>query len=288
MANYLRTINEHFMEGNSFGTMRESEVLRAAVGPLDVPYLCWMFEHYATPVKTTGIGKVNICFTQSSPNPPPEDVLGIAYVIEHFDAALYQSLAGRERPLYHLDRLHAAVARCAQHFGWEKQSVDAAYSRIKEADFYFAFAWKKPVASADRRLKVQVVAEVTDATRLFLIFTDRETRELRRVLLSKLGFGPLESVLGRIGWQDRETVRVQLGNNRDYWLCTVDGSPEFHYPPAAAGNPQGVFALGRLYYEGTYVLQDPPRGLALIEEAAAKGDKHAQNYLRRVSQGTGT
>jgi hypothetical protein len=287
MANYLRIINEWFMQGNSFGTMRESEVLRAAVGPLDVPYLCWMFEHYATPVKTTGIGKVNICFTQSAPNPPPEDVLGIAYVFEHFDVAVYQSLSGRERPLYYLDLLHTALTRCARHYGWDPQSIDAAYAQIKAADFQFTFAWKKPIASPDRRLKVQVVAEVTEATRLFLIFTDGESRELRRVLLSQVGFGTLEYVLGRIAWQDRATVRVQNKNSRDYWLCAVDGSPEFHYPPAEAGNPQGVFALGRMYYEGTYVLQDQARGLALMKEALAKGDKHAQNYLRRIAQTSG-
>jgi hypothetical protein len=246
-----------------------------------------MFEHYATPIKTTGIGKVNVCFTSSSPNPPPEDVLGIAYVFEHFDVARYQSLTSRERSLYHLDRLNTALTRCARHYGWDPQSIDAAYARIKAADFYFAFAWKKPLASPDRRLKVQMVAEVTDATRLYLVFTDRESRELRRVLLCRLGFGPLGPVFGRLGWQDRATVRVQLANDRDYWLCAVDGSPEFHYPPAEAGNPQGIFALGRIYYEGTYVLQDQPRGLALIEEAAAKGDKHAQNYLRHINKVTG-
>ena len=180
MANYLRTIVDHFMEGNSFRTHRESEGLRTAVGLLDVPYLCWMFEHYATPVKTKGIGKVNICFTQSAANLPPEDVLGIAYVFEHFDVAFYQSLASRERSLYYLDRLYAASSHCARHYGWDPQSIDAAYAQIKAIDFQFAFAWKKPIASPDRRLKVQVVAEVTDATRLFLIFTDRESRELAR------------------------------------------------------------------------------------------------------------
>jgi len=287
MANYLRIINQHFMEGNSFGTMRECAELCAAVGPLDVPYLCWTFEHYATPVKTTGIGKVNVCFTQSAPNLPPDDVLGIAYVFEHFDVARYQSLANRDRALYHLDRLHAALARCARHYGWDPQSIEAAYAQIKEADFRFAFAWKKPLASPDRRLKVQVAVEVTDATRLYLVFTDRGGREMRRILLTRIGFGSIEFLLGRIAWQDATTVRIEHHNGRDYWLCSTDGSPEFHYPPARDGNPQGVFSLGRMYYEGSFLLQDRTRGLELIESAAQQGDKHAQNYLRRIAKTSG-
>jgi len=118
------------------------------------------------------------------------------------------------------------------------------------------------------------------------VFFDRAMHEQRRTLLSAglLGRGPVEFALGHFGWLDASTVKVQHQNDRDYWLCGTDGSVTFHYPRAESGDPHGEFALGKMYYEGSLVLQDQARGLALIEAAAAKGYQHAINFLTAVQK----
>ena len=86
-------------------------------------------------------------------------------------------------------------------------------------------------------------------------------------------------MLGRIEWLDNQTVRVVQKNGRDFWTCSVDGSLEFHYPRAEKGDPHAIFDLGRMYWEGLYVLPDQKRALELIHLSAATGYKHAQRFI---------
>jgi TPR repeat protein len=150
----------------------------------------------------------------------------------------------------------------------------------------FAFLWRKPLSSPDRRTKVQGFVEAGPRTRIGLVFTDRQGTQLQRSLLSEMSTGSfdLKYIFGDITWLDDRTVKVTQDNGRDYWLCTSDGGVEFHYPRAESGAADGEFALGRMYFEGTVVLQDRERGLSLIRSAAAKGDKHALALLRRVEE----
>lgn len=94
-------------------------------------------------------------------------------------------------------------------------------------------------------------------------------------------------MLGRIEWIDNSRVKITHQNDRDYWLCSADGSLEFVFPRAARGDPHGLFELGRMYCEGLYVLRDLVRGRKLVEAAARKGYHHAAEYLRKsVEPGT--
>lgn len=295
MAKYLRYLSAWFARGNTFRDYVDApDMYAAAVRDSDVPYLCWMFESYATPLLSRGVAKVNICFNSASTNPPPEvvpgmpedkDGEGIAFVFEFFDIAHYRALSVAERRRYYLDRIHGALCRCAEHFGWDHGPLDDARARILREDFRFTFFWKKPLASPDRRAKVQAYFEVTDQTRIDLIFFDRNMVEQRRVRLCRLGVGSAtgEMELHRIEWLDSRTVRITQKNGRDYWLCTTDGEPEFHYPRGESGDRHGEYDLGQIYLAGQWVPEDRERGLKLIESAAAKGYTHAVRFLERLA-----
>ncbi|MCI0376500.1 MAG: SEL1-like repeat protein [Gemmataceae bacterium] len=291
MAKYLRYLAIDFIRGNDVNDTRGDVELYAAVRDTDVPYLGWMYESYATPLLTNGIAKVNVFFTAASLNPEPvvfpscpEDKPGegIADVFEFFDAAHYRGLTVAERRLYYLDRIHAALVRCAGRFGWETRQLEEARARIVRNDFRFTFWWKKPLSSPDRRSRVQAFFDVTDCTRVYLVFFDRKMQERRRVLLCTLGVisGIGEHLLHRIQWLDARTVRVTQKNGRDYWLCTTDGEPEFHYPRGESGDPHGEYDLGRIYLTGALTPPDRERGLKLIACAAAKGYAHAIRFLK--------
>lgn len=283
MAKYLRAIAVHV--GDEDGSRDEAiaSALSAAAG---VRHLSWMYEHYATPAVTDGVAKINIHLNANHVSHAPSEVLGIASVVEGFEAERFSGLGETEQRLYYLQRIHSGVTRCAAHFGWSPEPFVAAYERIVREEFQFSFYWKKPISSPDRQWKASALVQVSPLPgRLYLVFLDSRQREVRRVLLSAGVNGPgiVEFLLGKIRWEDQRTVRVEHQNGRDYWLCPVDGPWQFHYPRAERGDPHGSFELGRMYFEGRYVLRDQPRGLELIKFAADRGFKHAQNFLASVS-----
>lgn len=279
MAKYLRFIDYHF--GNVESPIDDQHLAVNGNAPESWP-LRWMYEHLATPLASGGVSKVNIYFTGTATTGDPSEVLGIATVDQHFDTAHFFALSPRDRQSYFLEQLHAAMLRCAEHFGWDPQRLVNAYRQIISRDYRFTFFWKKPLTSSDRRTKVQPFIDAsTFPTHLYLIFFDTKMHELRRVLLSIGADGPgaVEFLLGGIHWIDAKTVRVQHQNKRDYWLCTTDGELQFHYPRADQGDPHGQYDLGRMYCDGQWVLQDQARGLELIRAAAKQGFKHAIRFL---------
>jgi hypothetical protein len=292
MAKYLRYLSTWSTCINDVHLVRNDPEIDAALRDTDVPYLCWMYEFYAMPLLTHGIAKVNIWFNASPSNPEPgvlpscpEDKSGegIVDVFEFFDIAHYRGLTVAERRGYYLERIHAALLRCARRFGWETTQLEEARARILRDDFRFSFFWKKPLSSPDRRTRVQAFFEVTELTRIYLVFFDRKMQERRRVLLCSLDYysGAGEMELHRIEWLDARTVRITQKNGRDYWLCTTDGVPVFHYPRGESGDAHGEYDLGRIYLAGKLAPMDRERGMKLIESAAAKGYAHAVRFLER-------
>jgi hypothetical protein len=279
MAKYLRFIDYHFANVECPTDDRPLAVIGSA--PESWP-LRWMYEHLATPLPSGGVSKVNIYFTATTASDDPSEVLGIATVHQHFDPAHFFPRAPRDRQRYFLEQFHCAMLSCADHFGWDRQRLVDVHRQIIERDFRFTFFWKKPLASLDRRVKAQPFIDVsTYPTHLSLIFFDRKMHELRRTLLSVGTDGPgaVEFALGDIRWIDANTIRIQHQNERDYWLCTTDGDLQFCYPRADHGDPHGQYDLGRMYFDGQWVLQDRIRGLQLIEAAAQQGFKHAIRFL---------
>ena len=253
----------------------------------DVAHLCWMFEHELSPFPTGHVSKVNICLTGNQADvTPPSECLGIVDVNEFFDLERYRGLSIREQQLYYLERMTDALLRTARQFGWDETAIRQTRDRMLDKQLQFAFLWKKPLCSPDRQRQVQGFVSVGPRTQIGLIFSDRNGQELRRSLLSECGSGSfdLRYIFGKLAWIDSHTVQVTQDNGRDFWLCTAEGAVEFHYPRAASGAADAEFALGRMYFEGTVVLRDQIKGRQLIESAAAKGDKHATNFLRRLAK----
>jgi hypothetical protein len=278
MARYLRFIDYHFA----------NQDLAIVVNASESWPLRWMYEHLATPLPSGGISKANIYFTSTTISDDPSEALGIATVRQNFDPMYFSALPPRDRQRYFLDQFHSAMLKCASSFGWDRSHFVDVHRQIIERDFQFTFFWKKPITSPDRRLKAQPFIDAsTFPTRLYLIFFDREMHEFRRTLLSVGNDGPgaVEFALGDIRWIDATTVRIRHQNERDYWECTTDGDLQFHYPRADQGDPHGQYDLGRMYFEGQWVLQDQTRALELIRAAAAQGFKHAVKFLASQQNG---
>lgn len=256
--------------------LRTSLTGHGAVGPADAEIeallrdvasasrMLWMLEHYALPLETSGISKVLIYLVQGSVARPPvvvpltpehrEDVEGMAMIHHPIDVSAFLALSPEDKQRHLLDLVHQALVRCAEYFQWNRQTLDAAREQILVNDFRFEFDWRKPLSSPNRKYKIQARLVVTEQLHIWLIFYDRGLNEISRKLLCTdgVGVGAARFALHRISWRDAETVCVTQGNGRDYWLCTITGEPEFHYPRAERGDPHGLFDLGLFYFEGRF------------------------------------
>lgn len=131
--------------------------------------------------------KLYVTFTRDtvSAGPPAVFLLDLVSVREFFIRA-YPSFTGPQQQCYYLDRFHAAVIRCARRFGWDEAHVESVRERMLADNLQFAFWWKKPLSSPDRRIKAQGRVEAGSRTRLWLVFTDRRGNELGRCLLAEI------------------------------------------------------------------------------------------------------
>ena len=229
MAKYLRYLDTRFADADGRDEPTSIDTFSSAKS---VWHLTWMYAHYALPLPTNGVAKVNVFFTADDIQQPPEEVLGIADVWERFDPATFLSLTDDDQPRYFLERLHAALLHCAAHYGWDSTRLQAAHDRIVAENFKFSFYWKKPLTSPDRKHKVQADVDAVHPSPMHLVFFDPKSNEIRRSLLSLRvnGLGVVEFLLDNLKWIDAETVKVSHKNKRDYWLCRLNGDVEFHYP----------------------------------------------------------
>lgn len=293
-GNYLRYLDVGFVQGNDWASSRPDDDTMRAVFRISRPCLVWMYEYLALPLATKGLSKVLMQFTSSSPNPPPQvvpsspedrDGEGFVYVYHFFDRQRFEGLGADAQNFFLLEHIHAALLRCADVFGWPKESFESARQRMIEQGFRMTVPYKKPVTSPDRRMKAQGVIEVSDRAEYFLAFYDRQMHEVRRVLISRgMPDTPCgANVFHRIEWIDPATVQITLRSGQDYWHCNPEGAVDFHFARAAAGDPHAEYQLGKMYLTGSTVLQDEERGLKLLRSAAAKGYAHAKRYLEATT-----
>jgi hypothetical protein len=129
-------------------------------------------------------------------------------------------------------------------------------------------------------LRIQIEVDFTNTVRLEAVFVNNQGQTILRKLFSVVGpgFGPVEFVLGAIEWIDNSSVKITHENGRNYWIGHNDGTLDFFYPRAQK-DAHGMFDLGRMYWEGQYVLRNPELGRQFIELAAQKGYHHAIEYL---------
>jgi hypothetical protein len=249
-----------------------------------IPYL---LERLFMPVPSPGIGKLIVKFSPERTSPEVKDIIGVAEVWWPFALESFQQLAASERQAQYLQTLRDAVEFAAVHFSWDQTRLDSACEEIRNAGYTATCWWPaKPKFDPQRRVHARVMVEVADTSRLWIVFGDR-TGELRRVLVSNLGRGAngivFGDVLGELRWDASDAVSLFLRNGRDHWRISTGGSVEFIFPLARPDNAQGLYKLGRLYWEGQYVDVDRDRALNLMRQAAALGYKHAQRFVQNFS-----
>jgi hypothetical protein len=74
VAKYLRYIADDFIAADGRVDAALYAPVRAAPGTW---HLSWMYEHYALPMRSDGVAKVNVFFTATDLHRTPDEALGI-------------------------------------------------------------------------------------------------------------------------------------------------------------------------------------------------------------------
>lgn len=255
-------------------------------------YLALMYEYYFTPIKTEGITAMNVVFHSDSQEDAQEILLNACILYIEPDQEVLRSLSRSGKMEYLLNLCQDRMIGYATDHNWSLTSFEAAYSTIVKKQYLFREHWKQAVFSPDRQIKAQIYFEhdyLSSGT--FVDFTDKNNQPLRRVQFTPSGWSVLCDCVGFIKWNDNSTVKINRvyvpragrdaeTNIRDYWLIGCNGDVAFIKPQADDSDPQAMFALGTMLYEGRVVLMDKEKGLLLIQKSADLGYRHAQNWIR--------
>ncbi len=255
-------------------------------------YLARMYEFYFPATRTGDVSALTVCLTDRFPENIPQGVLSGMTVYNVIDWAVFIRLTLKEKPLYIIELCQQAITELARRENWNTISFQTAFEKIKSDGGRFRDHWKKPVSSPNKQLKAQIYFEDDyEKNGTFVDFTDKKGTLIKRVQFTPRGYSVYCKDIGTIKWSDDSHVKIYYkqtsetyanceGNNQDYWMIGTDGTIEFHYP-RAEHNPHGLFSLGVLYWDGTTIIQDKEKGLALIKRAAEMKYKHARKWLEQ-------
>ena len=285
MPKYLRDFECRFGIGSSFPSWREDVVLDPRMSDAPIRNIRALYRRLVLPVPSSRMAKLNVCLSLDGGFGEPFEVLNVGYVWQPFDQSAFLQLGPAEQQRSYLDTMHTAAMRAAASEGWEPARFETAHAELLRSHFTASFLWKKPITSPDRKHKAQIAVEMTATeTEFYLVFFDRRLQSLQRVLLVRSQGEDPGNCFSSVGWRDDRTVKVGRECSSMFWEVNVDGGLRFRSPKAEAGDAQAMYALGLLHYQGGVPHKDEPRGLELIQAAAALGYKHAHRFIERLQQ----
>ena len=236
-----------------------------------------MYERYALPVACTNLAKLNICASLNGTLPPAEPVCGVAtcWIETNEDPLTFDTV--RSQQDYLLKLVHSAVLSVAPYYGFGIDSFILAYQNIIDGDFNNEYCIGPQRSSPDRLLKAQILYRFDNRPQSYLLIRDKNGSEIQRILFAHSG----PTSFGVLRWISDNEICVWHKNNRDHWRCTLSGTIRFVYPPADTGDAHALYRLATMLLDGQGLIPDYDSGLALLQQAAHRGYKHAQRRLER-------
>lgn len=254
----------------------------------EVHHITYLLQMSFAPVPSPGIAMINVTFIPSGV-PSIQELIDIADLRWPFAVDKFQELSVHEQQVMFIQKLRDALMFAADRYGLDKGRLDASCEKVQSDGFKAQWWWPaKPKFDPTRRTSARVFVEVAHWTRIWVAFFDRAGVKLNRALVASLGHGDtggaLESVLGDLRWEDADTLRLVCNNKRDYWRISLSGAVQFVFPMAQPNNPQGLYQLGRMFWEGRLVATDRVKAIELMRQSAALGYKHAERFVENFGK----
>ncbi|MEP3479013.1 MAG: SEL1-like repeat protein [Fuerstiella sp.] len=236
-----------------------------------------MYERYALPVRCAGLAKLAIYGSHHGILPPTEPVDGVAlcWVEVSENLSAYRTVRHQQELMLQLE--HSAVLSVADKYRFDAAPFVSAFQRVIEEDFRNEFCVGSQHSSPDRRLKAQVFYRFDNFPQTYLLIRDKDGVEVQRILFAHSS----PDSLGKLHWVSNDKICVWHKNKSEHWLCGLDGTIQFVYPPADTGDVHAIYRLATMLLDGKGVIPDHESGYMLLELAANGGYKHAKRRLER-------
>lgn len=254
-------------------------------------YLSRMYEYYFPPLKTGNVTAITVYLVENLQRlDAPSLCTNMRIVANIIDLSNFKQMQPEEKSLYIIDLCQKCMLSLVREMKWNTEPFEYTYDKIIRVNSYFREHWKNAKWSPDKQRKAHIYFEDDfEKNGIFVDFTDK-----RGNLLKRIGFAPnsdqiFSNSISEPQWQDNTHVKIKrsfgtgFSETSDYWLIDTDGSVEYHSPRAENidSNPQGLFDLGILLWEGKAVFQNKKQGLTLIKKSAQLNYKHAKLWLEK-------
>lgn len=182
----------------------------------------------------------------------------------------------------YVGEMHHALRELGGARGWGLEALDSAYRRVLLADHRFVGVHAKPRWNKSRSCMLSAEWLTTDEVRCcFVVIPVRGEEGRVTFMTSPIGLGKIECVSASLAWEDDRRAVLWHRNRRDRWRIDVDTMDvDFVYGPAEAGNSHGMYALGRMYLDGSsWTVRDRDKARLWLEKSANSGFAHARALL---------
>lgn len=183
--------------------------------------LCDLFLRCLGEFETRGIAKVLIRVVSA-----PEDLRPphqMDDVIESFavgDVESYWQLEELERQRWLANLVYGGMKDVARRFNWNVEAIDHAHTAVERLGFRNVQAWKRPVASPDRKVRAQLWYDFNqraiDGTIRFTNANGTVLGERKVFTLPPTDFD-LHMALGRLRWLTNTKVGLESRDRKQRW-----------------------------------------------------------------------
>ena len=239
----------------------------------------WAYARQALPVSCEGVAKINFygCENLSTRCDVPCLNIGSMWVEVPPAHGLGLTECASQQS-FMVELAHRGAHYASKQYNFALEPFETAKELIIRNHYRYEYQIGKSKTSPDRRTTALIWCYFDDGFKTELVLQDRNKQEVNRIHFARTN----ETIVTDLSWTSSRTIRVSTKNfNDSYWLCTTEGTVEFHFGLADSDSAHHVYRNACILIDGSGVIPDRERGMLLLERAAAMGYKHAQRRLGR-------
>jgi hypothetical protein len=239
-----------------------------------------MYEHYFKPIKTNKISCIDIIFLKDEKMDDVE-TSNIKTIFINYDHKnlLNKPVVEIHRILF--EEIQNHIINCVKENNWNEEPFINVYNKITGNKYLFEENYLKPLPNKIYKAQIVFKHDYQDSG-VFLEFYNKN-KLINKVRFSNNGRAIIN--IGEREWINENAIRIYYiigtlkSNKKYYWEINVNGTIDFDN--TNKNDPQELYNLGKLYYEGWGVTKNLKKGIELIKRSAEMGYKHGKNWINK-------
>lgn len=243
-------------------------------------FLQTMYEHYFKPIKTGKISCMEIIFFEKGKVDNVETTgRKTIFINYNYKNLLDKSVVEIHRILF--EEIQNHIINCVKENNWNEEPFRNVYTKITGNKYLFEEKYLKSFSNKIYKAQIVFKYDYQDSG-VFLGFYNKN-KLINKVRFSNNGMSIIN--IGEREWINENTVRIYyiVGTVKNikkyYWEINANGTVDFNN--TNKNDPQELYNLGIMYYEGWGAVKNLEKGIELIKRSAKMGYKHGKNWVNK-------